>query len=79
MSLLGALLVVFFAALMTLQLAIAVGLLQRLPRWRGLAALLPPLAPLAVYWALKEKMYIRSGLWGSSLLGYAIAAFAAYR
>lgn len=79
MSLLGVVLVVFFAALMTLQLAIAVGLSQRIPRWRGLAALLPPLAPLAVYWALKERMYIRGALWGSSLLGYAIASFIAYR
>jgi len=65
--------------LMTLELAIAVGLLRRIPRWRGLAALLPPLAPLAIYWALKEKMYIRCALWGSSLLGYALVAFVAYR
>lgn len=79
MSLLGVFLVLFFAALLTLQLAIAVGLFQRPPRWRGVAGLLPPLAPLAVYWALKEKMYIRSALWGSSLLGYAIAAIVAYR
>jgi hypothetical protein len=79
MSLLGALLVLFFAALLTLQLAIAVGLFQRAPRWRGLVGLMPPLAPLAVYWALKERMYIRSALWGSSVLGYLLVAIAAYR
>jgi hypothetical protein len=79
MSLFGVLLVLFFAALLTLQLAIAVGLLQRAPRWRGLVGLLPPLAPLTVYWALKERMYIRCALWGSSLLGYVIVSIAAYR
>jgi hypothetical protein len=79
MSLLGALLVVFFAALLSLELAIAVGLFQRTPRWRAIVALVPPLAPLAVYWALKEKMYIRCALWGVCLLGYVMAAVAVRR
>ena len=73
----GVFLVLCFAALLTLQVAITVGLFQRTPRWRGFVGLVLPLAPLALYWALKEKMYIRSGLWGVSLLGYLAAALAA--
>lgn len=67
-----------FACLLTVHLAIAVGLLGRLPRWRGLVSLLPPLAPFTVYWALKESMYIRVALWGVSLAGYLLLLCAAY-
>jgi hypothetical protein len=67
-----------FACLITVHLAIAVALLGRPPRWRGLLSLLPPFAPFTVYWALKERMYIRGGLWGVSLVGYLLLLGAAY-
>jgi hypothetical protein len=79
MGAIGLGLVLCFACLLTVHLAIAVELFARAPRWRGLLTLVPPLAPLAAYWALKERMYIRGGLWGVSLVGYLLLLGAAYR
>ena len=62
-----------FAALLTTHVAIVASLLRRAPRWRGLVALLPPVAPLAVYWALRERMYLRGALWVLGLLVYLAA------
>lgn len=64
-----------FAALLTTHVAIVASLLRRSPRWRGLVALLPPVAPLAVYWALRERMYRRSALWMLGLVVYLAALF----
>jgi hypothetical protein len=33
------------------------------------------LAPLAVYWAWREKMRVRAGIWGAALALYVIATF----
>jgi len=78
MGLVGVGLLFSFASLVTVHLAIAVALLGRRPRWRGWLSLLPPVAPFTVYWAFKEKMYVRAGLWGSSLVGYALLLTTAY-
>lgn len=78
MAWVGVLLVTSFAGLLTAHMAVAVGLSWRTPRWRGVVALLPPLAPLALLWALREKLYIRCALWGSSLLLYGVAWALAY-
>jgi hypothetical protein len=67
-----------FAWLMTCQTGIGIALLGRAPRWRGWVSLLPPLAPLALYWALSERMYIRAGLWGVSLVLYLATLMIAY-
>jgi hypothetical protein len=67
-----------FACWATAHLAIAVALLGRQPRLRGLLSLLPPLAPLALYWALRERMYVLGALWGSSLVAYLLFLRAAY-
>jgi hypothetical protein len=67
-----------FACWVTTHLAIAVALLGRHPRFRGLLSLLPPLAPLALYWAVRERMYVLGGLWGASLVAYLLCLRAAY-
>lgn len=67
-----------FAALLTTHVAIVATLLRRPPRWRGLVALLPPVAPLAVYWALRERMYLRGALWVLGLALYLTALFAGH-
>jgi hypothetical protein len=68
-----------FAALLTTHVAIIATLLRRPPRWRGLIALLPPVAPLAVYWALRERMYVRSALWLLGFVIYVTALVIGYR
>lgn len=72
MGLVGVGLLLFFASWVTVHLAIAVALLGRHPRWRGGLGLLPPLAPLTLYWAFKERMYIRCVLWGVSCGAYTL-------
>lgn len=68
-------LVVAFALLFTAHAAIAYGLVQRQPRWRAPLAFL--VAPLAPYWAWRERMRVRAGLWLSSLVLYVIATIVA--
>ena len=58
-----------FALLMTMHMAIVFGLAQRSPRWRALAALFVP--PLAPYWALRGGMMVRASVWIGSLVLYA--------
>jgi hypothetical protein len=67
--------VLAFAFLVTAHLAIAVGLVARTPRWRALVALV--LAPLAPYWAWREHMRVRAGIWTAGLLLYVAARIAA--
>lgn len=63
--------VVSFALLVTTHVALAAGLVGRKPRSRGLLALvLPPLAP---YFGLREKMWVRSVVWMVSLAVYVVA------
>ena len=70
MGLVGVGLLFFFASSLTLLLAITVALLGRRPRWRGWLGLFPPFAPLTLYWALKERMYMRCALWAVSCGAY---------
>jgi len=70
MILVGAV-VLAFALLVTAHLAIIVGLVAKTPRWRALAALV--FAPLAPYWAWREHMRVRAGLWAAGLVIYVIA------
>jgi hypothetical protein len=64
------LLVVSFASLVTVHVALAFGLAMRRPRWRGAVAfLLPPLAP---YWGMLERMRVRSLLWLIALASYVV-------
>jgi hypothetical protein len=63
--------VLAFALGVTAHIAIVVGLASRSPRWRALAALL--VAPLAPYWAFRERMSLRGGIWIFSVLAYGVA------
>lgn len=63
-----ALLVLAFALAITMHVAIALGLAKRRPRWRAFVALaLPPFAP---YWAWREHMRRRMGLWIGAVIVY---------
>lgn len=66
--------VLAFAFLVTAHLAIAVGLVAKTPRWRALVALV--VAPLAPYWAWREHMRVRAGIWAGGLVLYVIALIA---
>ncbi len=66
-----AMVVLGFAALVTAHIAIAWGLLWRAPRYRALVALVVP--PLAPYWAWREHMRVRAGIWAGALVLYVIA------
>ena len=57
-----------FATLVTVHVAIVLGLLSRDPRWRALAAFLVP--PLAPYWAIRDGMVIRGAVWIGSVVLY---------
>jgi hypothetical protein len=76
---LGLALVLCFATWLTVHLAITVQLFARVPRWRAVLCWLPPLFPLAAYWALRQGMYRRAAVWGASGLGYLVLLYAAYR
>lgn len=67
--------VLAFAFLVTAHLAIAVGLVAKTPRWRALVALV--VAPLAPYWAWRDHMRVRAGIWVVGLVLYVIALIAA--
>jgi ABC-type uncharacterized transport system permease subunit len=68
-------LVTAFALLVTMHVALAVRLLLREPRWRGLVALiLPPLAP---YWGMEAGMKRMATLWVVALSIYVVARIAA--
>lgn len=67
--------VLAFALLVTAHLAIVVGLVAKTPRWRALVAL--ALAPLAPYWAWREHMRVRAGIWALGLVLYVVSLIAA--
>lgn len=71
------LLVVAFAWLLTVHVAIVFGLAKRAPRWRAAAAFLVPV--LAPYWAWREQMRARAGMWLGGLLLYLVALLLAGR
>jgi hypothetical protein len=62
--------VLAFALLVTVHLAIALGLLQRPPRSRALLAFV--VAPLAPYFALRERMTFRAVAWIVSAAAYLV-------
>ncbi len=64
-------LILAFALFITAHVTIVYGLAFRPPRWRALVALF--VAPLAPYWAWRERMRIRAGVWGTALVLYVIA------
>ena len=72
-----ALVVVGFAWVITMHVAIAFGLAQRLPRWRALVAFLLVLP--APYWAWQEKMRTRASLWVVGVVVYLISLLLASR
>lgn len=61
-------LVLAFATLVTVHVAIVLGLAFRDPRWRALAAFFVP--PLAPYWALRGGMAVRGAIWIGSVVLY---------
>jgi hypothetical protein len=72
-----ALLIVTFAFVITMHVAIALGLASRQPRWRALVALVVP--PLAPYWAWQEHMRKRMGLWAFGVVVYLVLLLLASR
>ncbi len=68
-------LVVAFATLVTVHVALAVGLTLIEPRWRGpVAFFVPPLAP---YWGMEAGMKRRAAIWVAALSVYALARIVA--
>jgi hypothetical protein len=63
--------VVTFAVLLTAHLCIVVGLFLRQEKWRSIAALF--LLPLAPYWALRDRMYVRGAAWLIAAITYSVA------
>lgn len=72
-----ALVVVAFAWVVTMHVAIAFGLARRKPRWRALVAFV--LVVPAPYWAWREQMRTRAGLWVFGVAVYLVALFLASR
>ena len=65
-------LVLGFATLVTVHLALAIRLMRHeRPRWRGLVALVVP--PLAVIWGFRAGFRINSVLWLVAVVVYLIA------
>lgn len=73
---LAVVLVVAFAALVTVHVTLAFGLLRRRPRWRGVVALL--VAPLAPVWGWRERMRVRGILWFVAAVVYGIALWLSF-
>jgi hypothetical protein len=67
-TLLFAGLVLAFAALLTVHVAIVWSLARQHPRWRAAVAFFVP--PLAPYWALRNGMVVRGGIWIGSVILY---------
>ena len=68
-------LVLAFAILFTLHVTIAFGLLRRRPRWHAPVAFI--VAPLAPYWAWRERMRVRAAMWTLALVAYVVVRVAA--
>jgi hypothetical protein len=66
-----------FAILVTAHVTIAFGLVRRTPRWRAPVALV--VAPLAPYWAWREHMRVRAGVWTAALVVYVVAMALAWK
>lgn len=66
-----ALMIVGFAFLLTVHVAIAFGLVKQRPRWHALLAFFVP--PLAPWFALRQQMRKRGFMWIGGAVVYAIA------
>lgn len=66
-----ALLVLAFAWLVTVHVTIVFGLAKRSPRWRAAVAFVVPV--LAPYWAYREQMRVRAGMWVGGVAVYLVA------
>ena len=55
----------------TAQISIVAGLAVRAPRWRAAVALLFP--PAAPYWAYRERLRVRAGIWLCAAVVYGVA------
>lgn len=66
-----AMLVISLALLITAHVAITYGLAWRSPRWRAPVAFF--VAPTAPYWAWRENMRVRAGIWSAALVLYVVA------
>lgn len=75
---LGLALVLTFASWLTVHLGITLELFGQTPRWRGALCLLPPLSPLAAYWALRQGMHRRGLLWAVSAVAHLVLVYVAY-
>ena len=70
-SIVLAVLVVAFATLLTVHVALAFGLARQPPRWRGLVALV--VAPLAPWWGWHARLRARAIVWLAAAFAYAVA------
>lgn len=70
-----ALIVLTFAVFCTVHVALAAAIGARGPWWRGVVAFV--VAPLALYWGVREKLLRRSIAWAGSLLLYVAARLVA--
>jgi len=68
-------LVISLALFITAHVTITYGLAVRHPRWRALVAFFVP--PLAVFWAWRERMRVRAGIWATALVLYVVATLIA--
>ncbi|HEY3818652.1 MAG TPA: hypothetical protein VGL81_15875 [Polyangiaceae bacterium] len=64
-------LVAAFAALLTVHVTLAYGLIRRGPRWHAPVALV--VAPLAPWWGWQAHMRVRGALWIAAAAVYAVA------
>ena len=60
-----------FALFVTAHVAITFGLASRPPRWRAAVGFF--FAPIAVYWAWRERLRVRAVASGAALLLYVVA------
>ena len=65
------LLIVAFALLITVHVTIAFGLFKKPPRWRAPVAFFVPV--MAPYWAWREHMRVRAGMWIGAVVVYLVA------
>jgi hypothetical protein len=70
-------LIVAFAFAVTMHVVITFGLARRAPRWRALVGVVFP--PVAPYWAWKEHMRLRAGLWAVGVAVYVVMLVLASR
>ena len=68
-------LVISLAVFITAHVTITFGLAFRHPRSRALLAFF--VAPLAPFWAWRERMRVRAGIWTAALVVYVVAMIVA--